>query len=469
MGARASLNQFARSLTERTLSAGFALVVALFFAAAVMAVTEIILHYRVAEVESGRKSAAMAFASELRARVDRELNSVLYLGSGIVGYLVVRHEQIDPQEVIALLGAVYSQGRHLRNLGVAVGYRLSYLYPESGNEPAIGRDYRDLPGQWPAVDLAIKTRKAVITGPVRLVQGGEGLVFRVPIFVNDTYWGMLSTVIDIPSFQQAAFGGQLNGRYAFAVKIEESTGSGGMLWGADALFADPASIVIEAQTPNGKWVYAVRDQDGNGVLLVWGIRSLSGMVALAIGFCVLTVLRQRRALSRLAGFDPLTGLPNRRLFDDRLDQAVRRLARKGETGQIATIFIDLDGFKQINDRHGHKAGDAVLRIVANRVREAIRPGDTVSRWAGDEFVVVVEEAGQSRIDELVDRLRQRIESPMEVEGTGLSVMASIGAARYPEEAASRETLLELADQRMYQDKALRQAGGAWKNEEKELG
>lgn len=454
-----SLKPLLRSGSEKTLSSGFAIGVPIIFVVIVALVTEVILHYRMAEMASERSASALAFASELRARTDRELNSVLYLGSGIVGYLAVRHDRVDPAEINAVLGAVYGYGRHIRNLTVAVGHRISYVYPLEGNAQALGRDYRDLSAQWPSVALAISSRKIVITGPVKLVQGGEGLIFRAPVFVHDRYWGMLSTVIDIPSFLQAAFAGQQADRFEFAVRIDEVTGSGGgVLWGQPELLRDPRAVVLEAETPSGKWVYAVRAMEGDNQKLVWVIRGLGGLVALAMGICVFVVLRQRQALSLLAGFDPLTGLPNRRLFDDRLEQAIRRHSRKDAEGGVALIFLDLDGFKPINDKHGHKFGDTVLRIVASRITEAIRPGDTVSRWAGDEFVVLVEDAGEGAIIEMIERLRERIEQAIEIDEVAVRVLASIGAACYPDEASSAAQLLELADRRMYKNKEVRRRG-----------
>lgn len=231
-----------------------------------------------------------------------------------------------------------------------------------------------------------------------------------------------------------------------------------MLWGRPELLSDPGAVVLEAETPSGKWVYAVRAMEKDNQKLIWVIRTLGWLVALAMGVCVFVVLRQRQALSLLAGFDPLTGLPNRRLFDDRLEQAIRRLSRKGALGGVALIFLDLDGFKPINDKHGHKFGDAVLRVVASRISEAIRPGDTVSRWAGDEFVVLVEDAGEGAIIEMIERLRQRIEQAIEIDEVAVHVRASIGAACYPDEASSAAQLLELADRRMYKNKEVRRRG-----------
>lgn len=449
------LSGFVQRMHDRSLTTGFALGVALLVFLAAVTATEIILHFRAAEASSQRSSAALAFASELRARTDRELNSVLYLGSGIVGFLAVHNKQTDSEEFDRILASVYRYGHHIRNLALAVGYRVTYVYPKVGNEQIIGRDYRQLPAQWPSVQRAIISRSVVLTGPVNLVQGGTGLIYRVPIFIDDTYWGMLSMVIDIPSLGEAAFKAIDRQRFDFAVRIDAEDGSGGgVLWGDPALLSDKNAVLLEAPTPNGRWVYAVRAHERNRQPLNWAIRGLGWILSTLASLSVVTVLRQRRELSRLAGFDSLTELPNRRLFDDRLEQSLRRHGRNS-TGLVAAVFIDVNDFKQINDRLGHAVGDRVLQTVATRIREQVRLGDTVSRWAGDEFVVIIEDTNESHVAQLVERLHCAIEAPFDVNGSPLTVSVAIGAAFYPDEAANAMELLVLADQRMYEGKVAR--------------
>ena len=456
--ASTSAATFADHVQEKSMTTGFALCMAVLVGLAVLLSTETILHFREAEVASQRTSAALAFASELRARTDRELNSVLYLSGGIVGYLDARHEQFNTDEINHVLASVYGYGRHIRNLTLAVGYRIRFVHPLAGNEQAIGRDYRELPAQWPSVHRAIENHTVVLTGPVKLVQGGTGLIYRTPIFINNTYWGMLSTVIDIPSLQEAALKGLDDKPFEFAIRIEEQDGSGGgLLSGKPALFTNADAVQLEAPMPNGRWMYAVRATEKNDQTLNWAIRGLGWVLAVLAGLSARTVLRQRRELSLLAGFDSLTGLPNRRLFDDRMEQSIRRYARNG-VGQVATVFLDLNDFKPINDRYGHKAGDRVLQTVATRIRELVRLGDTVSRWAGDEFAILIEDASEAHVANLIVRLRQHIEAPFEVDGHTLTISAAMGTAFYPDEAATPADLLELADQRMYENKARDKSG-----------
>ena len=436
------------------MAAGFALGVSVLVFLATIVSTETILHFRAAEATSQKASVALAFASELRARTDRELNSALYLGSGIVGYLSARNDPTDRDELKRILAAVYSYGPHIRNLALAVGYTIAEVHPLAGNEPAIGRDYRDLPAQWPSVRRAIESRSVVLTGPVKLVQGGTGLIYRRPIFINGQYWGLFSTVIDIPSLLNAALKDLDKERFEFAIRTEEQgSAEDGILWGSPALLADPGAVQLEAPMPNGRWVYAARATGTDKHTLTWAIRGLGWVMAILAGLSVVTVLRQRRELSHLAGFDPLTNLPNRRLFDDRLEQSLRRRQRNG-VGQVAIVFVDLNDFKSINDRYGHQAGDCVLQVVATRIREEVRLGDTVSRWAGDEYVLIVEDTNAELLAILIERLRQRIEAPfdIDVDGLDLTIGAAFGAACYPDDAATSVAMLDLADKRMYQNK-----------------
>ncbi len=161
--------------------------------------------------------------------------------------------------------------------------------------------------------------------------------------------------------------------------------------------------------------------------------------------------RERRAVVQ-ALHDPLTGLPTRPLFDDRLEHGLRRIRRTG--GEIAVLLIDLDRFKAVNDAWGHAAGDEVLRAMGPRLRACARASDTVARYGGDEFVVLCEEdvthVGVSR---LAAAIRRACAEPVALSsGETVMVSASIGRAWSLEEGADGPALLAAADTSMYQDK-----------------
>ena len=156
------------------------------------------------------------------------------------------------------------------------------------------------------------------------------------------------------------------------------------------------------------------------------------------------------ALTERAVRDPLTGLANRALLHERLRAVLARDARTGDTTGV--LFLDLDGFKAINDDYGHAVGDSVLKVVANRLQAAVRPSDTVARLGGDEFVVLVEGTSDDGLTALVERLASAVSTPVRLRGGDVTVGASIGVAvsRAGEDDASH--LLETADAHMYRAK-----------------
>jgi diguanylate cyclase (GGDEF)-like protein/PAS domain S-box-containing protein len=156
-----------------------------------------------------------------------------------------------------------------------------------------------------------------------------------------------------------------------------------------------------------------------------------------------------RELAHEALHDQLTDLPNRVLLADRLRQACSRVLR--QSSLVAVLFLDLDNFKMINDTAGHSAGDIVLREIAARLREAVRPGDTVARFGGDEFVVVAEGVTRQAVETLADRMASVVARPVPVAEREVFVTTSIGIAMSPG-GDSPEVLLADADTAMYRAK-----------------
>ena len=150
----------------------------------------------------------------------------------------------------------------------------------------------------------------------------------------------------------------------------------------------------------------------------------------------------------LACHDPLTALPNLRYFRARLED---RLAReRPQQRTLAVFFIDLDGFKQINDRHGHQVGDALLRITAARMRHAVRREDLVGRIGGDEFACIIDGLpGRDPLRHVACKLFGTICAPMTVRDVSYRVRPSIGIALFPDDAVTSASLLEHADAAMY--------------------
>ena len=159
------------------------------------------------------------------------------------------------------------------------------------------------------------------------------------------------------------------------------------------------------------------------------------------------------ALSFSAHYDELTGLPNRTLLSDRMQQAMMKCQRNNQS--MAVAFIDLDGFKGINDSYGHSVGDQFLRLITQKLKQSLREGDTLARIGGDEFVAVIDELGLPEdAHKVLWRLLEAAANELNINGNRLKTTASIGVTFYPENNCSPDQLLRSADQAMYKAKQL---------------
>lgn len=221
------------------------------------------------------------------------------------------------------------------------------------------------------------------------------------------------------------------------------------------LFSQGKSDEIwRAATENGHWAGETvgRDVDGEiegAWLALSAIKDSQGVITHYVGVVSsITHLVQRQHILEVeANHDALTGLPNRRLLQDRLEQAITRSKRGGL--MLAVCYLDLDGFKQVNDTLGHDAGDDVLRLMAGRLSKVLRGEDTVVRLGGDEFILLLGDLdGDQSAVLLLKRLLQDIAQPMSIHGKHAEVTASIGVTFYPRDQSEPEQLLKHADEAM---------------------
>ncbi|MFN3829089.1 MAG: EAL domain-containing protein [Tepidimonas ignava] len=210
---------------------------------------------------------------------------------------------------------------------------------------------------------------------------------------------------------------------------------------------------------HGRWSGEIWNRRKNGevyaeLLTISAVRDAQGRVQHYVGmFSDITRLKEHeQALQRIAHYDALTGLPNRVLLHDRLRQAMARTRRSQR--KLAVVFLDLDGFKGINDRHGHAVGDQLLVQLAQRMQQALRGGDTLGRLGGDEFVAVLQDLDDHTASiPVLQRLLLAAATPVVVDGHTLQVTASLGLAFYPQHSdVDADQLLRQADQAMYQAK-----------------
>jgi diguanylate cyclase (GGDEF)-like protein/PAS domain S-box-containing protein len=223
----------------------------------------------------------------------------------------------------------------------------------------------------------------------------------------------------------------------------------------NAFYADLWSALLT----HGEWTGEIWNRRKNGeiyaaLLTISAVCDDQGRVGhyVALSSDITALKEHERRLEQIAHFDTLTGLPNRALLIDRLHQALAQAQRRRE--RLAVVFLDLDGFKAVNDEYGHEAGDQVLIAAAGRMKQALREGDTLARLGGDEFIAVL--LNLTDIDAsvpLFDRLLAAAAEPVPFGDVRLQVSASLGATFYPQaREVDADQLLRQADRAMYQAK-----------------
>jgi diguanylate cyclase (GGDEF)-like protein/PAS domain S-box-containing protein len=208
----------------------------------------------------------------------------------------------------------------------------------------------------------------------------------------------------------------------------------------------------------GHWRGDIWDRRKDGscypkFLAITAVRDASGAITnfSAIFYDVSERKQLEERLETLAHYDTLTGLPNRMLLQDRLEQIIARSERYDQ--HFALLFIDLDGFKPVNDCFGHAIGDELLKLVSQRLNKAVRGMDTVARLGGDEFVVILTDVGGSEnAVQVAENIVANLSEPYEVAGETITVSASIGVSLYPKDEMLAPELLRAADEAMYQAK-----------------
>nr|WP_249116065.1 diguanylate cyclase [Azoarcus sp. L1K30] len=343
------------------------------------------------------------------------------------------------------------------------------VYPLAGNEAAVGLDLLNHPIQGAMTRRMLETGHPVLAGPVELVQGGLALIHRVPIFLtppggaprSGRYWGLMSTPINFDRLLADA--GLLDPDLHLALALRGVDGAGrdgAVFWGRADLFDRADAVQLEVRVLDGSWVLAavpLNPPAGATEVRWWSrvVGVLCAVFALLLSWHMYRTARQlestEQQVRHLALHDSLTGLANRVLLEGRFRQAVESARREGH--KLALLYLDLDDFKPINDQYGHEAGDHALRTIAGRMEGLMRQSDTVARVGGDEFVILL-----NKVSSLEDaftvgnKLAAALAEPLQVDGHGFELGASIGVAVFPDHAAALYDLMRLADQAMYRVK-----------------
>lgn len=399
----------------------------------------------------------------IRDHLDRELQSVLSVPETVAAFVAAKGS-LEPELFAAVVARVVDSNKHIRNVALAPGNIITTVYPLAGNERVLGLHYMDVPAQRAAVLRAIETRRTVVAGPFKLIQGGMGISSRTPVFrgpqvqgAGDPYWGIVSLTVNAESlFAEAGLQDNQQG-FDIAARGSDATGARGAAFaGSNQVFARDAVTLDYPLPGGGSWqLGAVPSGGWQAVGRVPSmVALLAYALALIVGMLSYRLILSRQRIVALAVHDRLTGLPNRRLFDDRLSQAVGAARRHQRIG--ALLLLDLDQFKPVNDKYGHRAGDLVLVRTAQRLGGLVRGSDSVSRLGGDEFALILQEiATPAEAVRVAERAIESMGEPIALDdGRTVVVGASVGVAVFPATAniETLDVMFDRADRALYASK-----------------
>lgn len=355
----------------------------------------------------------------------------------------------------------------VNNIQLAPNGVITDIYPLPGNERAIGHNILQDDKRRDEARKAVSTRKMTLTGPFELVQGGVAVIGRQPVFVSsgqsDYFWGFASALIYLDELLKEANLEELEQKGFVYELSREEIGTGKRL-----VFAQSKTMSGHLwheeliQVPNGYWLLKVGLRDStttDDTFLSTTLLAILTLVIFVLSFQLLkqpNLLRQQvqeatRQLSQLAFYDQLTGLANRQLLFEHLQNLLSDVQRHPSLS--ALLYIDLDNFKTVNDNLGHDAGDELLRQVARRLQTLTRESDISARVGGDEFAVLIRKLHHPKDAVLVaDKILSSLSIPVKDITDLYPVSASIGIVLIPEHSSELADLFKKADQAMYQAK-----------------
>lgn len=244
---------------------------------------------------------ALDEAAQFRVAIEAELNSTLFVGGGLNAFIRTADPAQLDRQLPGMMALLFGQARNLRNIGIAPANRIRWMFPLAGNERAIGLSYESMPQQWPAVRQVIESRRPFLAGPVKLVQGGEGLIYRVPVYTNDgRYWGLISSVINLEQFWARVGIRQAMASRLYIAGKDAGGPAAGAVWGAPLPAGQPF-VVQPIRVPGGSWQLMLAAQEPPDLTQrLLSIKVLSaGLTAILVGALLLLVLAVQRDRQRL--------------------------------------------------------------------------------------------------------------------------------------------------------------------------
>lgn len=396
-----------------------------------------------------------AEAEDIRSRLETRLAAALAPVEGIA--LMISANGLPPTKAFAIVGEELAKREPLFfSLALAPDLVIREVYPRTENVAAIGVDFRAAPVDEGAI-RAFSTQQMVLAGPFSLRQGGEALAVRVPYRIANADGrgdaGLISITMDFPSLLREVGVAEFAERHPSALRRIDADGTLSEVFYGNAGVDDASVVTIDLRVPGARWRWLI-DAESGAVAPLFTPAVAYGLPFGALMVVLVWLLALNRTWSsELARRDALSGLPNRRALFDRLARVVQR--RDVLAGKRTVIALDLDGFKAINDLHGHGEGDRTIARVGDLLQTLRALGVWPARRSGDEFVLLLESADPALLQQLQDRIDALPEHTQVPGDDQPGIRASIGVAVLCHSDMSADDWLRRADDALYEAKRAR--------------
>lgn len=389
-------------------------------------------------------------------KITNVLSKLLYKTQALASLIIQNNGEIINFEKTA---AAMVDDPAIMNVLLAPAGIVREVYPREGNEAVLGLNFFSEGAGNREAREAQKTGQMVLGGPFPLVQGGEALVGRLPIYLDDgkggkRFWGLVSVTLKFPQALAGAELGSLVERgLAYEIwRINPDTGERQVIASSPDYNDEAPYLEKPLHILNAHWVFRVApikfwyQYVESWLYIIIGI--VTSLLIAALVQHAQDLGRIRRQLENIVYRDPLTGLLNRRgLFE-----TLASFIQDGETFHLC--YLDLNKFKFINDTYGHTVGDRVLRFFSEEVQRGIHSIPNIfSRIGGDEFIVLIRgKASDTEIEGIFDKINDSLQSVKIVDDDEFKISFSMGMASYPRDGKNIDEIINNADKNMYKDK-----------------
>lgn len=385
-------------------------------------------------------------------KVERLLYTRVNLLQGLIAYTQTVPDIFDGDTDQYVASLFSEEQEYISNIGIFQDTTLIWNYPQSGNNDfARGVDFATIENQKDVV-LGVKQNLVpMLQGPIELYQGGEGFIIRLPILAPDSgqYWGQISAVLKTDKILEE-IDSQARDLH-LKLEISNNAEAQTPFYRSDENLNKSTNFHIDPDFINWRVKVELSNSLSDNLLLYIFLLLVAAMLASTFGIFTYKYLKSHLKILEVSMTDHLTGLYNRRFLEDYQLFALSSARREGH--HMAVIMIDLNRFKAVNDTFGHAVGDKVLIETARILTKFTRTNEVIFRLGGDEFLILIPIlSDQACLDRMKNRLAIAFDHEFHIPNYEINIDFGLGYAIFPKDGEDFDTLLRVADKRMYEDK-----------------